>query len=133
MSAPTHLPLGESFDVEALIELAYQIEVTTRVREEEDDRPPLRGSDMAGLAALCFEWFQRALDQIDPEHYEVPGILFIFRHGVENMVNYNDATAADFDEAITSRMAEAMACMAEAWWAVQQAAFLDVDREVRRG
>ena len=122
-----HLALAETFgDVDALTRLAHEIEVTTRIREEENGRPPMAPGDMAALAARCYGWFTHALDQLDStEAYEIPGILFIYREGgIEQMVYGDQATRADLVQATTSRMAEAMACMAEAWWAIQQAAFL---------
>ena len=132
-AGPFHPPLWESFDVPALVEQAFNLTVRVRVKDEDDEPCTTRRSDMLGFADMCHDWFTRALDQLAAaDEIQVPSLLFVYRDGKEFFVKLDKATEEDFDHAMASRMTEAMAYLAEAWWSVQQAAMVHATRDLPR-
>lgn len=122
---PTDVPIAEVFNLHDLLGTAATLTADAQLRDEDDDRPPTNSIDTIGLTELAYRWFQAARSQITPAEVTGPGMLFYFQNGHEYGVQDDKITSGDLDAAATSRMAEAVACLAGAWWAVQQAAHID--------
>lgn len=122
------MPITEAFDVSRLLTMAFALTADATLRDEDDDHTPTNATDMYGFAELAYRWFEIAVSKITPDQIEPPRLLIYHQCGEEVAVNAQRATAEDFDATITSRMAEAMACMAGAWQAIQQAAAIDATR-----